>query len=134
MDSFQISKGMCPCFPMGSSGFQGYLPLDYFPRAKIGLTSMFGAASREIHTVLLNLSIEKLLAAPAMERIHASYFHRGKWEQPYPLRAKNRSHTRKANVLTISMGRCLHLWPWGQVHITPYAWQHCLKSMSLDGN
>ena len=38
-----------------------------------------------------------------------------------------------ANMLNVSTGRCLHLCPWRQVHITPHAWQEILKSMPLDG-
>ena len=49
------------------------------------------------------------------------------------LRRHRIGHINMANMLNISMGRCLHLCPWRQVHITPHAWQEFLKSMPLDG-
>ena len=42
--------------------------------------------------------------------------------------------TYMANMLSTSMGRCLHPWPWSEVNIAPiYAWHAILKSMPLEG-
>ena len=49
------------------------------------------------------------------------------------LRRHRIGHIHMANMLNVSTGRCLHLCPWRQVHITPHAWQEILESMPLDG-
>jgi len=49
------------------------------------------------------------------------------------LRRHRIGHIHMARMLSISVGRCLHLCPWRQVHITPHVCQEFLKSMPLDG-